>query len=288
MAQPTLFPESGFRRLRINIAYDGTAFFGWATQPDKRTIQDLVEEAVARISRGDVESVVAGRTDAGVHATGQVIHIDLPDAVFADGLTYRDLRYKLNRILDEDVRIMDISDAPEGFHARFSALRRIYTYKILDNNEVIAPLSRYDVAPWYRPLDVDLMNKASALVLGHHDFAAFCKFKEGGTTIRTLEKYQWHRDSEGLLIAEVVADAFCYSMVRNLVGAVVCVADGRKDPSWMAELLANKERVSDSLVFPARGLSLNRVEYPSNDELLDRARVTIGKRGQSAAAEGED
>jgi tRNA pseudouridine38-40 synthase len=288
MAQPTLFPESGFRRLRINIAYDGTAFFGWATQPDKRTIQDLVEEAVARISRGDVESVVAGRTDAGVHAIGQVIHIDLPDAVFADGLTYRDLRYKLNRILDEDVRIMDISDAPAGFHARFSALRRIYTYKILDNNEVIAPLSRYDVAPWYRPLDVDLMNQASALVLGHHDFAAFCKFKEGGTTIRTLEKYQWHRDSEGLLIAEVVADAFCYSMVRNLVGAVVCVADGRKDPSWMAELLANKERVSDSLVFPARGLSLTRVEYPSNDELLDRARVTIGKRGQSAAAEGED
>jgi len=288
MAQPTLFPESGFRRLRIDIAYDGTAFFGWATQPDQRTIQDLVEEAVARISRGDVESVVAGRTDAGVHATGQVIHIDLPDAVFADGLTYRDLRYKLNRILDEDVRIMDISDAPEGFHARFSALRRIYTYKILDNNEVIAPLSRYDVAPWYRRLDVDLMNKASALVLGHHDFAAFCKFKEGGTTIRTLEKYQWHRDSEGLLIAEVVADAFCYSMVRNLVGAVVCVADGRKDPSWMAELLANKERVSDSLVFPARGLSLTRVEYPSNNELLDRARVTIGKRGQSAAAEGED
>ena len=279
MAQPTLFPESGFRRLRINIAYDGTAFFGWATQPDKRTIQDLVEEAVARISRGDVESVVAGRTDAGVHAIGQVIHIDLPDAVFADGLTYRDLRYKLNRILDEDVRIMDISDAPAGFHARFSALRRIYTYKILDNNEVIAPLSRYDVAPWYRPLDVDLMNQASALVLGHHDFAAFCKFKEGGTTIRTLEKYQWHRDSEGLLIAEVAADAFCYSMVRNLVGAVVCVADGRKDPSWMAELLANKERVSDSLVFPARGLSLTRVEYPSDDELLDRARVTIGKRG---------
>lgn len=288
MAQPTLFPESGFRRLRINIAYDGTAFFGWATQPDQRTIQDLVEEAVARISRGDVESVVAGRTDAGVHATGQVIHIDLPDAVFADGLTYRDLRYKLNRILDEDVRIMEISDAPKGFHARFSALRRIYTYKILDNNEVIAPLSRYDVAPWYRPLDVDLMNKASALVLGHHDFAAFCKFKEGGTTIRSLEKYQWHRDSAGLLIAEVVADAFCYSMVRNLVGAVVCVADGRKDPSWMAELLANKERVSDSLVFPSRGLSLTRVEYPSNDELLDRARVTIGKRGQSAAAEGED
>jgi tRNA pseudouridine38-40 synthase len=279
MAQPTLFPESGFRRLRIDIAYDGTAFYGWATQPDRRTMQNLVEEAISQITRSQVQTIVAGRTDAGVHATGQVIHADLPDVLFADGLTYRDLRYKLNRILDEDLRVMEISDAPEGFHARFSALRRFYTYKILDNNEVIAPLSRYDVAPWYRPLDVDLMNKASALVLGHHDFAAFCKFKEGGTTIRTLEKYEWRRDSEGLLIAEVVADAFCYSMVRNLVGAVVCVADGRKDPSWIQELLANKERVSDSLVFPARGLSLTRVEYPSNDELIDRARVTIGKRG---------
>jgi tRNA pseudouridine38-40 synthase len=279
MAQPTLFPESGFRRLRIDIAYDGTAFFGWATQPDRRTIQDLVEDAIAQVTRGSVQSIVAGRTDAGVHATGQVIHVDLADSVFNDGLTYVDLRYRLNRILDEDVRIMEISDAPEGFHARFSALRRIYTYKILDNNEVIPPLSRYDVAPWYRPLDADLMNKASDLVLGHHDFAAFCKFKEGGTTIRTLEKYQWHRDETGLLVAEVVADAFCYSMVRNLVGAVVCVADGRKDASWIAELLANKERVSDSLVFPARGLSLTQVDYPSEQELIERAKVTIGKRG---------
>ena len=278
MAQPTLFPESGFRRLRIDIAYDGTAFFGCATQPDRRKIQDLVEQAISQVTRGEVQSIVAGRTDAGVHATGQVIHVDLPDSVFSDSFLYVDLRYKLNRILDEDVRVMEISDAPEGFHARFSALRRISTYKILDANEVIPPLSRYDVAPWYRPLDADLMNKASALVLGHHDFAAFCKFKEGGTTIRTLEKYQWHRDETGLLVAEVVADAFCYSMVRNLVGAVVCVADGRKDPSWMAELLANKERVSDSLVFPARGLSLTRVDYPSDQELLDRAKITIGKR----------
>jgi tRNA pseudouridine38-40 synthase len=241
-------------------------------------MQDLVEEAITQITRSQVQTIVAGRTDAGVHATGQVIHVDLPDSVFGDGFSYPDFRYKLNRILDEDLRVMKISDAPSGFHARFSALRRVYTYKILDNNEVIAPLARYDVAPWYRPLDVDLMNKASALVLGHHDFAAFCKFKEGGTTIRSLEKYQWQRDSQGLLIAEVVADAFCYSMVRNLVGAVICVADGRKDPSWIQELLANKERVSDSLVFPARGLSLTRVDYPSDQELLDRAKVTIGKR----------
>jgi tRNA pseudouridine38-40 synthase len=278
MAQPTLFPESGFRRLRMDIAYDGTNFYGWAAQPDRRTIQDLVEEAISRIARVDVESFVAGRTDAGVHATGQVVHVDVPDAIFDSELTYKDLRYKLNRILDEDVRIMEITDAPEGFHARFSALRRYYSYKILDNNDVIPPLSRHDVASWYRPLDLNLMNQASALVLGHHDFAAFCKFKEGGTTIRTLEKYHWQRTSEGLLIADVVADAFCYSMVRNLVGAVVCVADGRKDPAWMGELLANKERVSDSLVFPARGLTLYQVDYPNNDQLLERAQVTIGKR----------
>jgi len=279
MAQPTLFPESGFRRLRIDIAYDGTNFFGWGAQPDRRTLQDLIEEAISRISRTDTGSIVAGRTDAGVHATVQVIHVDVPDAMFEGELNYIDFRYKLNRILDEDVRIMNITDAPAGFHARFSALRRHYVYKILDNNDVITPLSRFDVASWYRPLDAARMNEASKLVLGHHDFAAFCKFRQGSTTIRTLEKYEWRRDSDGLLVADVVADAFCYSMVRNLVGAVVCVADGRKDPSWMSELLANKERVSDSLVFPARGLTLVQVDYPSDDQLLERAKITVSKRG---------
>lgn len=282
MAEPTLFPESGFRRLRLEIAYDGTQFSGWATQPGMRTMQDMVEEAIARIVRHDIDSVVAGRTDAGVHATGQVIHVDVADSAFDRDLSYKDLRYKLNRLLDEDIRITEISDAPSGFHARFSALRRYYSYKILDDNQVITPAQRFDVAPWYRHLDADLMNEASALLLGHHDFAAFCKFKQGGTTIRTLEKYEWLRTEEGLLIADVVADAFCYSMVRNLVGAVVCVADGRKPASWIAQLLANKERVSDSLVFPARGLTLYRVDYPSDDQLLERAKVTVARRGGEA------
>jgi tRNA pseudouridine38-40 synthase len=281
MAKPTLHPESGFRRLRIDIAYDGTNFYGWGAQPDRRTIQDLVEEAISRISRVDTESIVAGRTDAGVHATGQVIHVDVPDAIFDRELNYIDFRYKLNRILDEDVRIMSITDAPSGFHARFSALRRHYVYKLIDNNDVIPPLTRNDVASWYRPLDVDRMNEASKLVLGHHDFAAFCKFREGSTTIRFLEKYEWKRRDDGVLVADIVADAFCYSMVRNLVGAVVCVADGRKEPSWIAELLANKERVSDSLVFAARGLTLYQVDYPSDDQLLERAKITVAKRDGS-------
>lgn len=279
MAEPTLFPESGFRRLRLDIAYDGTQFSGWATQPDKRTMQDMVEEAIARIVRHDIDSVVAGRTDAGVHATGQVIHVDVADTAFDRDLTYKDLRYKLNRILDEDIRITNISDAPSGFHARFSALRRYYTYKILDDNQVITPAQRFDVAPWYRHLDHNVMNEAASHLLGTHDFAAFCKYKPGGTTVRSLEKYEWVRTEDGLLIADVVADAFCYSMVRNLVGAIVCVADGRKPTSWIAELLANKERVSDSLVFPARGLTLYRVDYPTDDQLLERAKVTVARRG---------
>lgn len=280
MAEPTLFPESGFRRLRLDIAYDGTNFSGWATQPGKRTMQDMVEEAIARIVRHDIDSVVAGRTDAGVHATGQVIHVDVADAAFDKELTYKDLRYKLNRLLDEDIRITEISDAPAGFHARFSALRRYYSYKILDANQVITPAQRFDVAPWYRHLDEKIMNQAADLLLGTHDFAAFCKFKQGGTTTRSLEKYQWVRTSDGLLVADVVADAFCYSMVRNLVGAIVCVADGRKPVEWIAQLLENKERVSDSLVFPARGLTLYQVDYPSDDLLLERAQITVAKRGE--------
>jgi len=276
MTEPTLYPESGFRRLRLDLSYDGTNFSGWAIQPDRRTVQQCIEEAISTVAQAKAETIVAGRTDAGVHATGQVIHVDLPESLELD-----DLAYKLNRILDEDIRINQIQIAPTAFHARFSALRRYYEYRILDENKVIPPLARFNTASWYRPLDVDQMNHASALLLGTHDFAAFCKFREGATTIRTLESYLWRRDRDGYLVGDVVADAFCYSMVRNLVGAVVCVADGRKDPSWMAELLANKERVSDSLVFPARGLSLYRVDYPTNDQLIERAKVTIGKRDGS-------
>ncbi len=273
MTEPTLYPESGFLRLRIDLAYDGSNFSGWAIQPDRRTVQAQVEEAIEKIARVRIESIVAGRTDAGVHATGQVIHVDIPDSIAIE-----DLAYKLNRILDEDIRINRIEVAPPAFHARFSALRRYYQYRILDENKVIQPLARLNTAGWYRPLDLDLMNQASKLLLGTNDFAAFCKYREGATTVRTLEKYEWVRDSQGYLVADVVADAFCYSMVRNLVGAVVCVADGRFEPSWIKTLLENKERVSDSLVFPARGLTLYKVDYPDAAELLERAKKTVARR----------
>ena len=277
MTEPTLYPESGFRRLRLDLSYDGTNFSGWAIQPDRRTVQQCVEEAIRTVAQAKAETIVAGRTDAGVHATGQVIHVDVPESLELD-----DLAYKLNRILDEDIRINQIQIAPTAFHARFSALRRYYEYRILDENKVIPPLARFNTASWYRPLDVDQMNHASALLLGTHDFAAFCKFREGATTIRTLETYQWRRDRNGYLVGDVVADAFCYSMVRNLVGAIVCVADGRKESDWISTLLENKERVSDSLVFPARGLSLYKVDYPDGAELLERAAKTVARREEES------
>ena len=277
MTEPTLYPESGFRRLRLDLSYDGTNFSGWAIQPDRRTVQQCIEEAIRTVAQAKAETIVAGRTDAGVHATGQVIHVDVPESLELD-----DLAYKLNRILDEDIRINNIEIAPTAFHARFSALRRYYEYRILDENKVIPPLARFNTESWYRGLDVDQMNDASALLLGTHDFAAFCKFREGATTIRTLETYQWRRDRYGYLVGEVVADAFCYSMVRNLVGAIVCVADGRKESDWISTLLENKERVSDSLVFPARGLSLYKVDYPDDAELLERAVKTVARREEES------
>jgi tRNA pseudouridine38-40 synthase len=275
MSEPTLFPEGGFLRLKIKLAYDGTNFSGWAKQPDRRTVQEEFEKAFATIVRHQCESIVAGRTDAGVHATAQIIHVDIPE-----NTDLADLAYRLNRLLDTDLRVLEIEVAPEGFHARFSALRRHYQYQIVDANKAINPLDRYDRASWYRPLDLARLNEASALLLGEHDFAAFCKFREGATTIRTLETFQWERKADGLLVAQVVADAFCYSMVRNLVGSAVCVAEGRFEPSWIAEMLANRERISDSMVFPAEGLTLVQVDYPNNAQLLTRAAQTIARRGE--------
>lgn len=275
MSEPTLFPESGFLRLKIKLAYDGTAFSGWAKQPDRRTVQEEFEKAFSTVSRHQCETIVAGRTDAGVHATAQIIHVDVPI-----GTDQIDLAYRLNRLLDADIRVLEIEVAPEGFHARFSALRRHYQYQIVDGNKAINPLDRYDRASWYRPLDLDRLNEASSLLLGEHDFAAFCKYREGATTIRTLETFKWERKADGLLVAQVVADAFCYSMVRNLVGAAVCVAEGRFEPSWIAEMLANRQRISDSMVFPAEGLTLVQVDYPNNAQLLARAALTIARRNE--------
>jgi tRNA pseudouridine38-40 synthase len=277
--EPTLNPESGFLRFRINFSYDGTHFSGWARQPDQRTIQAEMESVISGLTRSNVELIVAGRTDAGVHATAQVAHFDLPERdKYGKEWNTQDLVYRLNRMLTEEIRIKSIALAPLFFHSRFSALRRTYIYKIADGQRQIDPLKRFDIVPWYRHLDVSRLNDSSSRLLGEHDFATFCKPGGSGTTIRRLEKFTWERMADGTLQAIVAANGFCYSMVRNLVGAVVCVGEGRFEPEWISALLQNKTRVSESMVFPARGLTLVGVDYPSDSELESRVTSVLGRR----------
>ena len=269
MIEPALNPESGFRRLRLDLAYDGTNYAGWAKQPDQRTLQGSIEDALAKLVRTPVNTVVAGRTDAGVHATGQVLHVDIPEGLEAsryrpeeDIWDFDHFIFRLNQMLEEDIRILRVDHAPLNFDARFSASARHYRYKLLDNNRDLMPLQRFDTATWFRPLDIDLMNQASAAMLGRHDFFTFCRFRDGGTTVRTLLEFTWNRDASGLVVCDIAADGFGWNMVRNLVGAAVCVGEGRFEAGWMAEILNQATRVSDSYVFPARGLTLAQVDYP--------------------------
>ena len=281
MKEPTLEPEGGFFRLRIDFAYDGTNFSGWAKQRDQKTIQGEMESALEPITRNPISLQVAGRTDAGVHALAQVAHFDLPERDHqGNEWNLADITYRLNRILPEDIRVHSITKAPQYFHARFSALSRSYIYKILDDGQILPPLLRYDTATWYRPLDLDAMNEAVNPLLGEHDFAAFCKARESGTSIRTLKDFRFQRDSMGVIIAKVKADAFCHSMVRSLIGAAVCVGEGRFSPTWMKEVLDGKTRIGESLVFPARGLTLTKVEYPEDLELKERLSITVRRRDE--------
>ena len=263
MTKPTLEVKSGFSRLRVDLTYEGTNFSGWAKQPNERTVQEEVEKALGTITQTKVATIVAGRTDAGVHAKHQVIHTDLPTQTDINNLSFR-----LNQILDADIRVLTAQWAPVNFHARFTAISRTYQYKIIDGGKVTAPLDRHDSTEWFRPLDIELMNSGSKLLLGVHDFFAFCKFREGGSTIKNLLTFNWYRDEKDVVICEISADSFRYNMVRNLVGAAVCVGEGRFKPEWMFDTLKNKERIPDSYVFPAKGLTLISVQYPPVEQYL--------------------
>jgi tRNA pseudouridine38-40 synthase len=263
MTKPTLEVKSGFSRLRVDLTYEGTNFSGWAKQPNERTVQEEVEKALGTITQTKVATIVAGRTDAGVHAKHQVIHTDLPTQTDINNLSFR-----LNQILDADIRVLTAQWAPDNFHARFTAISRTYQYKIIDAGKVTAPLDRHDSTEWFRPLDIELMNSGSKLLLGVHDFFAFCKFREGGSTVKNLLTFNWYRDEKDVVICEISADSFRYNMVRNLVGAAVCVGEGRFKPEWMFDTLKNKERIPDSYVFPAKGLTLISVQYPPVEQYL--------------------
>jgi len=263
MTKPTLEVESGFSRLRIDLTYDGSDLSGWAKQPGLRTVQEEVETALSTITRSKAATIVAGRTDAGVHAKHQVLHVDLPADIDSENLAFR-----LNQILKSDIRILSAMKAPEYFHARFGATSRRYQYKIIDGGQVTAPLDRYDSAEWFRSLDIDLMNQAGHSILGEHDFFTFCKHRQGMSTVKNLMKFDWHRDEKGVVIGVIEANSFGYNMVRNLVGAAVCVGEGRFEPSWLRKILDEKVRVSDSYVFPAKGLTLLSIQYPPVGQYL--------------------
>ncbi|SNS18968.1 tRNA pseudouridine38-40 synthase [Actinomadura mexicana] len=273
-------------RLRLDISYDGSDFAGWARQPNQRTVQGVIEDALARMLRLDPPPMltVAGRTDAGVHARGQVAHLVVPVAAYSaiNGTMPR----RLAGLLPPDVRVWRVSIAPEGFDARFSALSRRYVYRVCDNPFGVEPLRRHDVLWHPRPLNLGRMNEAARRLVGENDFAAYCRRREGATTIRELLRYEWARDDRDphLALATVEADAFCHSMVRALVGAMLMVGDGRREVEWPAQVLAARVRDSGVNVAPAHGLSLEEIRYPEDESLARRAQETRRVRTLNATA----
>ena len=269
-------------RLRIDLAYDGGDFHGWAAQPGLRTVQGELEATLAMILRVPEAPVTcAGRTDSGVHARGQVVHLDVDADAFAaaagryDGDPVVAVERRLNGVLPADLRVRRLTRAAPGFDARFSPLWRRYTYRICDG--VPDPLTRGHVLAWPRSLDRDAMQEASAGLLGLHDFAAFCKQREGATTVRNLLELSWLREG-GLLTGTVRADAFCHHMVRSLVGALLAVGEGRRPVSWPAEVLAAGFRDAAVTVVPPQGLTLEEVGYPDDADLAARADQSRAKR----------
>ena len=256
-------------RLRIDLAYDGTDFHGWAAQDELRTVQGELELWLGRILRIDAPSlVVAGRTDAGVHASAQVAHLDV-----AGDVSPEELQARLERVLPEDIAIRRVSEASKDFDARFAATQRHYRYLIWDADSRPDPILRTNVTRLPRRLDLEAMNTAGQSLLGLHDFAPFCKRRDGATTIRELQRLETHRlDDEARTIAvEVSADAFCHSMVRSLVGALVAVGGQERDLTWLAETAKGSVRANDVYVMPAKGLTLIGVDYPPDDQLAARA-----------------
>lgn len=264
-----------FTRWRLDIAYDGSDFSGWATQLGQRTVQGDLELWIARVLRLERPARLhcAGRTDAGVHARGQVAHLDLPTALITDGGA--ELARRLGRALPSDVVVRHVSVAPHGFHARFAAAWRRYVYRLADASTPADPLIRHQLTRTVLAVDLEAFNSAAQTLLGLHEFGAFCRRRDGATTIRTLLELQAVRRTaeplSGVIEVTVRADAFCHSMVRSLVGALLEVATDQQDLSWLAGFADTSVRESTVPVLPARGLTLEEVGYPDDDGLVARA-----------------
>lgn len=271
-------------RLRIDLGYLGTNFSGWAIQPGLRTVQGSLEEALAialRCDRSLITSVVAGRTDAGVHALHQVCHVEIPDGVKLGKLDSL-LKRVQGTLRTDDIALHQISLAPEGFDARFSAMSRTYEYRIDDRGSKRNPLHHLFTYRSSFNLDDAAMNEVSQALCGLHDFAAFCRPKPGATTIRHLTHFAWTRDGDGILTGSVIADAFCHSMVRSLVGSAVAVGRGRLSVKEVVELRDKGQRTSAWTTMAAKGLTLISVEYPPDELVASRALDTRTRRGSTS------
>ena len=302
-------------RLRLDLAYDGGAFYGWARQPTLRTVQGELEQAlhtILRVSADDPDEplrlTVAGRTDTGVHALHQVCHLDVGESTLDRCVGHMGvpapeaLFRRLSRMVPDDIAIHAVSVAPEGFDARFSALERTYVYRICDDARPVDPRMRGFVLALDDRLDLDAMNAAAAMTIGLHDFGSFATPNPGGTTIREVKRAHWSRipvsplvpgasggagisggytvpaAESGLVCFTIVADAFARNMVRSLVNACVKVGQGRKDLNWFAEKMATPLREGSTGPIAPQGLTLEHVAYPAADQLAARAEAIRAKR----------
>lgn len=269
-------------RLRLDIAYDGTDFHGWARQKSGiRTVQQTIEEALSLVLRSDISLTVAGRTDAGVHASGQVAHADISrtslDQRSIEGDPGRLVR-RLAKLLPEDVRVFEVKEAPEGFDARFSALARTYVYRVTTHPAGALPTRARDTAVWPKPIGLEATQACADALVGLNNFAAFCRPKEHATTIRDVHAFEWAQVEDTVYEARIVADAFCWNMVRALTATCLTVGEGRRDTQWPNELLLRDERAPEVPLAPARGLTLVGVEYPEASALATRAKATRARR----------
>lgn len=267
MNEPVAQEGGGLVRLRLDIAYDGRLFVGWAKQRDLRSIQGELERTLGFLTGHDIELTCAGRTDAGVHARGQVAHLDVPVGTVLDV-------GRVNRALPEDIRVTAIRAAHPDFDARFSAVWRRYSYRVADDAIGPMPLERRWTLRHPKRLNETAMNEAAQALIGEHDFAAFCKPRDFATTIREIQHLQWERDAAGVAVMTIQADAFCHSMVRSVVGALMAVGDGRRPVSWVKDILDAGGRPSGVTVMPPHPLVLESVGYPSDDELKARQQDT--------------
>lgn len=294
--------DGGLLRVRLDLAYDGGLFSGWALQPGLVTVQGVLEEALLMLLRRPARLTVGGRTDAGVHARGQVAHVDLTRREWEDmargrradpaDAFVRRLTGTVNRVLTEGVTgrgrsvrnsvpavvVRAARAAPAGFDARFSALWRRYSYTIADTTAGQDPLRRHTTLWHPAPLDVGLLDAGAAHLRGMQDFAAFCKPREGATTIRELQRYAFTRGSDGVITATVQADAFCHGMVRALIGSTLRVGSGELPPEWLAARLAARLKDARSVLAAAHPLVLEEIAYPDDDDVAHRAGLTRARR----------